>query len=72
MDQMSIKTAFTKGIISKILKKKIDKKFGDTSIEVRVQDFDINFNDGDGGVFRVSIEGVFEQSDILKLLKEVI
>lgn len=72
MDNMSITTAFTKGILAKILKKKIDKKLGNTGIELYIEDLNVSFDASNGGTFRVSIEGGFSQDDILKLVKELI
>lgn len=71
MDNMSITTAFSKKIITKVLKKKIDNKFGDTSIDLHIEDLEISF-DGNGGSFRLNVEGEFTQDDILKLLKGLI
>lgn len=71
MDTMSITTSFTKKIITKILKKKLDDKLGGTGIDLHIEDLEITF-DGSGGVFKVNVEGEFTQDDILKLLKELI
>ena len=71
MDNMSITTAFSKKILTKVLKKKLDNKFGDTDIDLTINDLEINF-DGNGGTFKLNVGGKFTQDDILKLLKELI
>lgn len=74
MDTVKIKTGFTKGIISKIINRTLKKKFNANSIDVRIEDLNIEFGEeGKGnGNFSIIAHGTFTQDDISKLLSSLL
>lgn len=48
-DELKIKSSFLKGIIAKLITKKLRKKFGDKIVNITINDIDVSlFNDKNG------------------------
>jgi hypothetical protein len=69
MDEMSIKTGFMRGIISKIVTKFVTKKTG-YDIKIEVDELDVK-NFADKAVVRIALQGDINREDLKKILAEL-
>lgn len=69
MDEMKIVSNFTKGIISKILKTVIRKKFG-YNIDVELNGITAMVNDGNMNI-HLDVDAKMEKEELMKILKNI-
>lgn len=70
MDELNIVTGFTRTLISKMLRKTLQKKTG-TDIDTRFNTLKVNIVDGKAYI-HVDIEAEIAKSELMKLLKDYI
>ena len=69
MDELKIKTDFMKGIIAKIIAKKMRKKFG-CDVNIRINDLQFQADNGKI-VLHTSVDGEMTNENFMKLIKNV-
>lgn len=70
MDELNIVTGFTRTLISKALRRFLQKKTG-SDIDVRFNTIKVNIVN-DKACFHIDIEGELNKSELMKLLKDYI
>ena len=70
MDEMKISSGFLTGILSKIVKKTIKKKFG-RDIDVKLNELKVNFNNEGKATVHLSADASLEKNELLNILKGV-
>lgn len=69
MDELSIVSGFTKGIVSKLLRMVIRKKL-DCDVELQLHDLRIAIQDGKARL-HVDLDAELEKEELMKLLKKI-
>lgn len=69
MDEMKIKSAFLKAIVSKIIKKSIKRKTG-ANVDVHLEDLDIVVIDGKAKV-HLEANAVIEKDDLTRIVNNM-
>ena len=69
MDEMKITSAFTRNIVSKLIRGVIKKKTG-YDIDIRLSDFSTTIIDGKTHV-HLDVDAELEKSELIKILKTI-